>query len=178
MKPKVLGVFVLGLLLAGAVPAQAGLIGSDVDVTFYFPDMATVFCSNGTATVGAGVEYPSSCSGFDPVSIDIGDNQIQVDTGGIGWSTGAFNGFLLSILSGPAITSATYGGGTMGVTDLEVDGGNLWVNFAGQSGGIALIDFETEQVPEPGTLGFLAVGLAGAALRRRRTADGSLDGRR
>lgn len=161
-------VAVAGLMSAFA--AQAGMLGSTVSVDFFFPDTSTLFCSNGSAVVGGGVEYPGSCSGFDPVVIDISDAGMTVDTGGPSWSDGAFNGFRLTVLSGPAISAASYLGGSMGVTSLTLDAGSLWVNFAGQSGGVA--EFSLSAVPEPETYAMLLLGLAGvaAAVRRQRNA--------
>lgn len=155
--------------LMSALAAQAGMLGSTVSVDFFYPDTSVLYCGNGSAVVGAGVEYPSSCSGFGPVKIDISDTQISVDTGGIGWADASFNGFHLTVLSGPAISSASYAGGTMGVTGLTLDSGSLWVNFAGQSGGEALINVSA--VPEPETFALMCFGLAGvgAAMRRHRS---------
>ena len=90
-----------------AFTAQAGLLGSTVNVDFFYPDTSTLFCSNGNAVVGGGVEYASSCSGFGPVAIDISDAGMTVGTGGVPWSTGSFNGFHLTVVSGPARTRAT-----------------------------------------------------------------------
>ena len=161
---------VVGRALALARPAQAGMMGSTVNVDFFYPSTADFYCTNGSAVVTGGVEYPSSCSGFGGVIIDISDTQMSVDTGGTGWAAAAFNGFRLTVLSGPAISSASYAGGTMGVTSLTVDSGSLWVNFAGQTGGKAFIDLGPETgVPEPGTGALLAASLLtlGAIARRR-----------
>jgi hypothetical protein len=155
---------IFAVLLAPTM-ASADLIGATVNQQFYFPDDNSLFCDNGNAVVGGGVEYASGCSGFGPVVTDVFDTYLTVDTGGAGWSTGSFNGFLLSILDGPIFVSATYGGGTMGVTSLAIDNGNLWVNFAGQTGGVAIIDFA---VPEPGTLALFGIGLLGMGVARRR----------
>lgn len=155
--------------LMSALAAQAGMLGSTVTVDFFYPDTSSFYCSNGSAVVGGGVEYGSSCSGFDPIKIDISDTGMSVDTGGIGWAGGSFNGFHLSVLSGPAITGASYIGGSMGVTSLTVDATGLWVNFAGQGGGEAL--FSISAVPEPETYALMGLGLVGVAavVRRRRS---------
>ena len=83
-----------GLLAATALSAHAGLVGSTVNLKFYFPDSSTVFCDSGNAVVGAGVEFPAGCSGFSPVSIDITDFGFTVNTGGSTWAGGAFNGIV------------------------------------------------------------------------------------
>ena len=157
--------------LVASSASQASLLGETVNVDFYFPDQSTLYCNSGTAVVGAGIEYAAGCSGFGPVSIDISDTQLIVNTGGVGWATGAFNGFLLDVLGGWDFTSAIYDSGSMNVTSLQLDNGNLWVNFAGQLGGQAVIDIAgtNNNIPEPATaalLGMALLGLAGARRRR------------
>lgn len=158
--------------LMTAFAAHAGMLGSTVNVDFFYPDTSSFYCTDGSALVGAGVEYPSSCSGFDPVKIDITDTGMSVDTGGAGWSVDSFNGFYLTVLAGSPITGASYVGGSMGVTSLIVDSGGLWVNFSGQSGGVANFDLSTAAaVPEPETYALMLAGLAalGVVARRRRS---------
>lgn len=167
LKSLVSKIFAIGLAFA-ACSAQAGIVGATVNVDFYYPNTGSLYCSNGAAVVGGGVEYPASCSGFSPVSIDIGANSITVNTGGATWSGGAFNGFELDVLGGIDILSAFYSGGSMGVTGISIIDGDLWLNFAGQSGGIATFTFTDGTVPEPAGIVLVALGLLGLAGTRRK----------
>lgn len=148
--------------------ANAGLIGATVNVDFHYPDLATLYCSSGSATVSAGVEYASGCSGYSPVSIDVANSQIVIDSGGFAWASTAFNGLVMSVLSGPAILGLSYNAGlsTMGVTSYAFDPLSMTFNFSGQAAGMAVFDVAT--VPEPATLGLLGVGLIGFGMVKRR----------
>ena len=153
--------------------SQAALLGSTVGVDFYYPVISTLICSSGSAVVGAGVEYAAGCGGFGLTSIDITNTQVIV-VAAIGNSPGSFNGFVMSMLSGPLITSLTYNAGdsTRGVTGTSFTGTSMSFNFASQGSGTAVFDIGTgpSAVPIPAALPLLggALGFVALAGRRRK----------
>jgi hypothetical protein len=165
--------------------AYAGLLGATVDVSARYPTDTTVVEDAGSTFVTNGVEYPAGSFAAYNTSweIDVQDNQILITdatASGLPFSSAAFNGFVLEIVSGPAITSAfTDELSTIIPTNEYVNAGNLYIDFAGvdaTAGGAAVIDFTTgSAVPEPATwaitlLGFAALGFAAlgfAAYRAR-----------
>jgi hypothetical protein len=177
MFKSILSAATVAVALFGAPSASqaATLTGATVDVEFFFPNLATSHCSLGSAVVGAGVEYPSECGGYAPNSIDVTATQV-IFSSVIGFSAGDFNGFVMSILSGPTVTSASYNAAlsTMSSTSLTFDASSISFNFAGnigQGGGTAVFDIGVAAVPLPAALPLLAAGLGilGFAGRRRKT---------
>jgi uncharacterized protein (TIGR03382 family) len=164
--------------LAIATPASAGLLGSTVNVSTYFPDASTLFYDPGNAVVGASVEYPQGS--YPPYNtsweVDVSDNRITITDvlgTGLSFAPGSFNGFVLTVVSGPSIVSASVdAASTIVPVDVTVSGGRLFINFAGvsdQDFGSGIVTFVTGDVPvpAPAALALFGLGLVALGARRR-----------
>lgn len=92
------------------------------------------------------------------------------------WQPGAFNGFVMTVASGPAITSLSYDSGSMPITSYGFDSTTLSFNFAAQSGGVAVFNVGTGPAPVPLPASSLIfapalamLGLFGVRRRKART---------
>ncbi|RCU52901.1 MULTISPECIES: PEP-CTERM sorting domain-containing protein [Corallincola] len=160
------------LLTSWAGIAHAGLMGATVGADFYYPNDTSLYCSNGTKTVDATVEYPTSCSGFSVVSIDVSDTQVIVGHSGNSFASGSFNGFVLSVLSDLSITSLMYdaAASTLGVTSYGFDASSAYFNFAGQLNGTAIFDINSSTnaaVPAPASIALIALVIAAMGWHRK-----------
>jgi hypothetical protein len=171
--------FFLGLSLG---TARAGLLGASVNLSAYFPDSNTVFEDGGDVVVSAAVEYPTGSFVLYNTSwqIDITDNQIIIsdeEGNGFPFATASFNGWVLTVLSGPTIASASPNQFSqftpVGISVLN--GNQLFLNYSGVAGprfGTSIIDVTTT-VPETGSsaLLLLAIGFAAIFCVKRRFAE-------
>jgi hypothetical protein len=155
---------------------DAQLTGSTVNVSGYFPDSSTVFANPGDRIVSAAIEYPAPS--YVPYSaswqVDVTTNKLIItDTLGTGrpFAPASFNGFILSIVSGPSIVSATVDPSSgFAPASLTVESGNrVLANYQGVGGPPGMLSsiINLTVVPEPATIGLVAIGLVGLATRRR-----------
>lgn len=163
---------VLGL----SATTYAGLMGANVNVSAYYPDTSSLYQAGVDTTVSAAVEYPSGSFSLYNGSwqVDISDTQITItDLLGTGfpYAPASFNGWVLTILSGPALASASVDpSSSFSPVDISIVGDDqLWLNYGGvnaQPGSVSTINIVTGEVPEPATA--FTVLVAGAVLMAAR----------
>jgi len=165
------------LALMGAMFTAASTQATLVNVSIYYPDLATLYLNGGDTTVSGAIEYPSMSGNWD---VDITGTQIVFHnlyyTGLLG--AGSFNGWIVTILSGETFLSATANGSSdFNPNGISIVGGNkLHVDYASVSvlpGKKSIIDIQTAAVPEPstyfaGALLALPFGLQGIRWLRNR----------
>jgi len=182
------------LLVAAAVTAlsglggqaHAGLLGSTIDISYFFPDASTLVADPGARTVSNAIEYPA---GFFPpllgIQIDVTDSQIIITNTGPSFTFSnlggvSFNGFIMTIGSGPTITNAVFFGPP--IVDFGPTGGGitsgglqLFINFEGvfvpTGPASTFIDVTTASsaVPEPSTWAMMLLGFAGLGFAFRQS---------
>jgi hypothetical protein len=177
------------LLVAAAVAslsglgcqAHAGLLGSTIDISAFFPNTSTLFQDGGTKTVSGAIEYPAGTfANYNPSwQVDVTDSQIIITntTAGFPFQPGSFNGFIMTVLSGPtlisAVADASSGFFPVGLT---IVGNQLQMNFQGVNASntsplSSIIDVSTatSAVPEPSTWAMMLIGFAGLGFAFRQS---------
>jgi hypothetical protein len=147
------------LLLVGDRAAQAGLIGATVNLSAYYPNTTSLYADGGNKVVSDALEYPAgSFDSYNPFwAVDITGSQMLIE-----WTFAKgsfadviFNGFFLSIVSGPPILTAVNDASSdFAPVSINIVGGNvLQLNYQGltvPAFSTSIIDITTG-VPEPAT---------------------------
>ena len=182
---KIFSAAVAASILCVATPAAAqSLTGATVDLSIRYPTAATVYLDPPNVVVGSGVEFGyGSLSSYSPwLQADVQANRLVFTfdpaTPGIGGNFGnvTFNGFLFSVLTGPAITTASVDASSgFAPTSLSILNGGLYLNFAGVAwtpGQSSIININaTPAVPEPATWAMMLLGFGGIGFAMRRKGD-------
>ena len=164
----------------GAGPAQAGLLGDSIRVTYRFPDINTVRDSAGVLVVAptASGGLVDTFGGGKSFLVTLSDTQIVLDvrqSGGVFNADGTFNGVRLDNLTKPfdgvTLNPATNLPGFN--ADRVITSGNmLGINLGGLGGRVSQVVLDVASpvaaVPEPRMLGLLLLALGAMTLVRAR----------
>jgi hypothetical protein len=152
------GAAVIALAALAAPEARAATLdGMTLSAVYLYPNAGTVYpeaTETGPFTVGAGVDASISVEGVTDILLDFAENA-------------------LSLMSGTAFTGFSHTGGSIAPFGTSFDASNLFITWPGVSyvdGSTMSFDVAVAPVPLPATMPFLAAGLAGFALLRRRRA--------
>ena len=188
---KHLGVAALAAI-AFSTPALAGLDGTSMSATYYFPDSGSVY-PNGNATpsvfvVGAGAESHVNVEDVTFLTVDGSDRgltlQFNTRLSNPTCTNTDFNGLVFTgsgfetLSAFTILNGSTFGASNPDELDFSLVGNELRLNWGGvtyQDGDVLYLGFSNAGpggVPEPATwaMFIMGFGLVGAAVRRRTAA--------
>jgi hypothetical protein len=165
----------LGILIVGAGPAEAGFLGLTVHGEYLYPNASTVYQDLGSQLITPGFTFDFTTPG---VKVGVNNDSIVTDYGGTAFGA-AFNGFRLTVVGpDPGITGVTIDPTSIAGFDasrLSFTSNSIAENLQGLAGKgassiILDVRFAAASVPEPPGLAMAALGLllvAGWARSRR-----------
>jgi hypothetical protein len=180
---RALSAFTLAACLAVAAipsPAEAGLIGKQLDAVYYVPDTSTPYAqasfTPSSFTVGSGQETDGLVEGVTHLLVDFSDSTLTITLTTTlttpTWGGAPFNGIIFTSPGPLGIAGATVNPTTTmsGFDNSRVsfDTDQIFINWNGLSyvnGTVVTVDFAS--VPEPATMAVLGAGLLGLAAVRR-----------
>jgi hypothetical protein len=163
------------VILGFMTPAQAGLLGKQLNATYYLPDTSTIYnqasFSPENFTISTGQETIGNVENVTDLLVDFSDNTLTITLNTVltnpTWNSASFNGIIFTSLTDSLdLASAIVDPDTTlaGFDNARVsfDNDQIFINWNGLSynnGSVVKINFTS--VPEPATsLGLLAaVGL-------------------
>jgi hypothetical protein len=184
---SIIATAMVACVITAASPASATTLnGSTVTVTGLYPDNnplnspGNIFGSTGSATVGAGVEFPAPAMLGRPWSFDISDTQIIFTPNEIAsYSSALFNGFEFTFSGAAPITGVTIAGASnFGPNGISFDATHIFLNYQGMQPDLSSISIvNVQSTPLPAALPLFASGLGALGVlswRRKRKAAAPL----
>ncbi len=164
----------------GSGTATAGIFdGQTVNYQYFYPDLTTpyTYAGNGSYLVDSNIEISNVVDGYGTIDFS-GDSFVVSFTNGSSFSTGPFNGFVISDIFSTMDSFTSFklisNDGLLGTPILDFDENHLYVNWQGLNfGGGNLVftvnhDINISPVPEPETYAMLIVGLGLLGFTTRR----------